>query len=125
MRRRPPRSTRTDTLFPYTTLFRSARQTFVIVLGLDLDLAEVDGIVGLHAAGETGALDRFGAQVIERLDAKLPRTEMEHQEVRFLDIGGDEEIERGRLFDIGRAIGREFQQPALVDLESGQTGSAP
>src|SRR3546814_8126133 len=26
MRRRPPRSTRTDTLFPYTTLFRSARR---------------------------------------------------------------------------------------------------
>src|SRR3546814_7402781 len=26
MRRRPPRSTRTDTLFPYTTLFRSGRQ---------------------------------------------------------------------------------------------------
>src|SRR3546814_2706821 len=25
MRRRPPRSTRTDTLFPYTTLFRSGR----------------------------------------------------------------------------------------------------
>src|SRR3546814_12363739 len=25
MCRRPPRSTRTDTLFPYTTLFRSAR----------------------------------------------------------------------------------------------------
>src|SRR3546814_2638996 len=27
MRRRPPRSTRTYTLFPYTTLFRSIRQT--------------------------------------------------------------------------------------------------
>src|SRR3546814_1126390 len=27
MIRRPPRSTRTDTLFPYTTLFRSARVT--------------------------------------------------------------------------------------------------
>src|SRR3546814_19901156 len=26
MRRRPPRSTRTDTLFPYTTLFRSHRR---------------------------------------------------------------------------------------------------
>src|SRR3546814_4684204 len=26
--RRPPRSTRTDTLFPYTTLFRSARLRF-------------------------------------------------------------------------------------------------
>src|SRR3546814_6775205 len=28
MIRRPPRSTRTDTLFPYTTLFRSVRDTF-------------------------------------------------------------------------------------------------
>src|SRR3546814_13107552 len=27
MTRRPPRSTRTDTLFPYTTLFRSALET--------------------------------------------------------------------------------------------------
>src|SRR3546814_3169884 len=29
MIRRPPRSTRTDTLFPYTTLFRSAQQAVV------------------------------------------------------------------------------------------------
>src|SRR3546814_9459639 len=29
MIRRPPRSTRTDTLFPYTTLFRSARRSRV------------------------------------------------------------------------------------------------
>src|SRR3546814_1654908 len=28
---RPPRSTRTDTLFPYTTLFRSAEHRFVLV----------------------------------------------------------------------------------------------
>src|SRR3546814_1153871 len=28
MIRRPPRSTRTDTLFPYTTLFRSQRRTW-------------------------------------------------------------------------------------------------
>src|SRR3546814_12439501 len=32
MRRRPPRSTRTDTLFPYTTLFRSQRVQRVAVL---------------------------------------------------------------------------------------------
>src|SRR3546814_7886149 len=31
MIRRPPRSTRTDTLFPYTTLFRSTVTTFCIV----------------------------------------------------------------------------------------------
>src|SRR3546814_14061460 len=35
MIRRPPRSTRTDTLFPYTTLFRSDRlqQTYRALLG--------------------------------------------------------------------------------------------
>src|SRR3546814_19423282 len=30
MIRRPPRSTRTDTLFPYTTLFRSPRPDFLL-----------------------------------------------------------------------------------------------
>src|SRR3546814_20130588 len=37
MARRPPRSTRTDTLFPYTTLFRSNMATAVdaVVLGKD------------------------------------------------------------------------------------------
>src|SRR3546814_13465274 len=34
MIRRPPRSTRTDTLFPYTTLFRSQRHSKRL-LGLD------------------------------------------------------------------------------------------
>src|SRR3546814_4990341 len=38
---RPPRSTRTDTLFPYTTLFRSDRirhedKTFIVNLGADV-----------------------------------------------------------------------------------------
>src|SRR3546814_4789302 len=34
MRRRPPRSTRTDTLFPYTTLFRSSIDVyFIAVIG--------------------------------------------------------------------------------------------
>src|SRR3546814_11090566 len=38
MRRRPPRSTRTDTLFPYTTLFRSYRGVRVgEVTSVDLD----------------------------------------------------------------------------------------
>src|SRR3546814_10684722 len=35
MIRRPPRSTRTDTLFPYTTLFRSDRSTPAHRLGRD------------------------------------------------------------------------------------------
>src|SRR3546814_4914178 len=52
MIRRPPRSTRTDTLFPYTTLFRS-----VDLGGGSLELAEVsDGKVGRCASFPLGVL---------------------------------------------------------------------
>src|SRR3546814_20306579 len=39
MIRRPPRSTRTDTLFPYTTLFRSAQQVTFHPLRMRVDTA--------------------------------------------------------------------------------------
>src|SRR3546814_7514253 len=39
MRRRPPRSTRTDTLLPYTTLFRSGKQR---TCGENLELFDAD-----------------------------------------------------------------------------------
>src|SRR3546814_7971931 len=38
MIRRPPRSTRTDTLFPYTTLFRSIVITIAFSVGVTLGL---------------------------------------------------------------------------------------
>src|SRR3546814_4779546 len=38
MIRRPPRSTRTDTLFPYTTLFRSENETLRSRVGADEEL---------------------------------------------------------------------------------------
>src|SRR3546814_8913179 len=49
MIRRPPRSTRTDTLFPYTTLFRSRlrRSGLIVHESTDLDrckIVDVDGI---------------------------------------------------------------------------------
>src|SRR3546814_3892480 len=50
MIRRPPRSTRTDTLFPYTTLFRS--QAGAVALALDLD-----GVVWLGEQAIPGAAD--------------------------------------------------------------------
>src|SRR3546814_12146244 len=46
MIRRPPRSTRTDTLFPYTTLFRSLRDVPIsigVMSGETLDRATVGG----------------------------------------------------------------------------------
>src|SRR3546814_2236506 len=49
MIRRPPRSTRTDTLFPYTTLFRSEEPHRIqpgIYRGSGADLPTGEGIVG-------------------------------------------------------------------------------
>src|SRR3546814_6834648 len=54
MIRRPPRSTRTDTLFPYTTLFRSSEPT---------DDAEVARAAGLRVA-EVG-----GDEMLKKLTA--------------------------------------------------------
>src|SRR3546814_16549460 len=64
MIRRPPRSTRTDTLFPYTTLFRSrrrivapARQQSVERFGLD------------HRAGQD--VRAGGARLLDHADRQL------------------------------------------------------
>src|SRR3546814_5176543 len=50
MIRRPPRSTRTDTLFPYTTLFRSELTSMVSELPNvstgDLDIAQITADLG-------------------------------------------------------------------------------
>src|SRR3546814_12559904 len=40
MIRRPPRTTRTDTLFPYTTLFRSPMPTSLTIPKLEMSMTE-------------------------------------------------------------------------------------
>src|SRR3546814_1460322 len=67
MRRRPPRSTRTDTLFPYTTLFRSRRLPHQLPFG-----------------AATRRCER--AYVGRRLDRKLHRREKlgRHRRARLL-----------------------------------------
>src|SRR3546814_4464101 len=49
MIRRPPRSTRTDTLFPYTTLFRSDRGAFaeIVDIGLEGEAEAGDARLGM------------------------------------------------------------------------------
>src|SRR3546814_7026027 len=53
MIRRPPRSTRTDTLFPYTTLFRSGIVCFWASTSLKRALKYDDSldVFGVHAVG--------------------------------------------------------------------------
>src|SRR3546814_11460183 len=60
MIRRPPRSTRTDTLFPYTTLFRSDEGgASTRILNQD----EIDSLLGFDASVEDDA-DKAGIRAI-------------------------------------------------------------
>src|SRR3546814_11633210 len=55
--RRPPRSTRTDTLFPYTTLFRSV-DIEDVPAGASIGVARHDG--GGHLNGESRVRGHIG-----------------------------------------------------------------
>src|SRR3546814_2493464 len=68
MIRRPPRSTRTDTLFPYTTLFRSTDERFLQILGTNRllgDLAQRDDgvLVAVAIDGQFRAARDFARAV--------------------------------------------------------------
>src|SRR3546814_13256028 len=63
MSRRPPRSTRTDTLFPYTTLFRSDHvQVFVShhPAGWLVEFAEIDFLNSLNSRSDRACLHLHG-----------------------------------------------------------------
>src|SRR3546814_12390586 len=65
MIRRPPRSTRTDTLFPYTTLFRSAAMVHLAFDGEpeNVDVEVARGIEIVHA--DRGVM-RSGDEIAEK-----------------------------------------------------------
>src|SRR3546814_13297421 len=58
MIRRPPRSTRTDTLFPYTTLFRSGHVEQLVERAEDRIHELGSGLLVLIVVVEGGAVDR-------------------------------------------------------------------
>src|SRR3546814_16353479 len=70
MIRRPPRSTLTDTLFPYTTLFRSIvagdGPRADVGVGPDAGVADIAQVIGLCARAE-----RCGLHLHEIADARL------------------------------------------------------
>src|SRR3546814_8918637 len=71
MIRRPPRSTRTDTLFPYTTLFRS--EAPALQLGQGAGLLDPDPVADLGLVGLVVHVELLGAHhrlLVERV--RLP-----------------------------------------------------
>src|SRR3546814_13956117 len=63
MIRRPPRSTRTDTLFPYTTLFRSLGIERTLGLGVDLHALHHRRGAGRRRLGHLFDIDHAHAAV--------------------------------------------------------------
>src|SRR3546814_14850053 len=89
MTRRPPRSTRTDTLFPYTTLFRS-----------------VDGLVSATREDLTATLTEIGP-VLETLQAS--KGQAKKMLIQATDLSGK----------IDRAVPTEYLNLLLVLKLSG------
>src|SRR3546814_17127358 len=95
MLRRPPRSTRTDTLFPYTTLFRSPDVGFNIVSRwARTGQLRVDG-----ARATPG--DRVAEGQVIRVPPEV-KAAAPVKRVRTIDLSEDE-----IAFEIGRASCRE------------------
>src|SRR3546814_3021875 len=118
MRTRPPRSTRTDTLFPYTTLFRSPpeRQVAIAVYGftdqtgqfkpteagqtLSRAVTQGAGAMLVKALQDAGKRKWFTIVERERLDNLLKERQIiTEMRKRYL---GEEEPDRSAL-QIGRA----------------------
>src|SRR3546814_6697070 len=80
MIRRPPRSTRTDTLFPYTTLFRSAELGKAVdPIGLADD--RESGNAPAEAEFDDAAIDDAGRQA---RSSRLARSEEHTSELQSL-----------------------------------------
>src|SRR3546814_7953956 len=107
MIRRPPRSTRTDTLFPYTTLFRSGRPgggrpcysrsvRRLFGGGLEVYGGEFAAIVHFNVEGKAVALFETGeAGALDRGDVD--------KGVRLSVIAGDESEALGHVEEFDRA----------------------
>src|SRR3546814_4866574 len=72
MIRRPPRSTRTDTLFPYTTLFRSLGVGAMLVGGIWTLFSLRKSLASGIKSGLAAARKNMGATVIADVDRDLP-----------------------------------------------------
>src|SRR3546814_1033519 len=83
MIRRPPRSTRTDTLFPYTTLFRSEEQLRIFGNGRIAHGAGLDQPLSA-AQGPDPANQRAGADRRLRRRANRCRSEEHTSELQSL-----------------------------------------
>src|SRR3546814_17146054 len=92
MRQRPPRSTRTDTLVPYTTRFRSLRQIRAGIFKQSAGDPAREGIARGRLLAQ-GRLRRAAQPLVKSADD----LQVAHQGAQ---LGGRAEVELGSLVDV-------------------------
>src|SRR3546814_372675 len=137
MIRRPPRSTRTDTLFPYTTLFRSLRARPLhgevqkarraLVAGNPVDRIAVDPGLQIREVGSVAA--EFARRSAERVQCREPRVLRFEREVERLAEILRQEAERigalqwrRRIFVLERMLASGLQARAELLPRGAQRG---
>src|SRR3546814_17012614 len=119
MIRRPPRSTRTDTLFPYTTLFRSgilaslaagqngAENAPRLLVGTGKDQVHLLVV----ATAERGLCGAFNSSIVKLARRKIEELTAAGKTVKILCVGkkGRDQLRRDHAskIEIGRASCRE------------------
>src|SRR3546814_20210742 len=100
MIRRPPRSTRTDTLFPYTTLFRSVGRR--LPGSAPLKIARYDVDTSRLVEGDDGFAQECAVGEVGMLLAKLSHSDGAYPDrsLRALFEGGDAWLPPGDLFRV-------------------------
>src|SRR3546814_15429500 len=94
MMRRPPRSTRTDTLLPYTTLFRSARRMKAdLFISVHADAAENEDAHGatIYTLSEVAS---------DRVAARLAARENKADIINGINLGGPSSDVSSILIDL-------------------------
>src|SRR3546814_21003001 len=130
MIRRPPRSTRTDTLFPYTTLFRSHRHTLHSVrAGLELQAGE-DARAGdlrarlLVAADlDFGGIDDLEAPALQLSVALVHAQEVGGKERRLVAAGAGAHLEDG-IARVGLVLRQQQDLQRVLRSEERRVGKA-
>src|SRR3546814_7315437 len=99
MSRRPPRSTRTDTLFPYTTLFRSCVDGHRLV-ALGLEGVEHEGPFDRHAAPRRDRLELL--HLARRQGIGVVQQPPDQGRLAVIDVPDDHDaVQRARAVGFG------------------------
>src|SRR3546814_20728580 len=109
MIRRPPRSTRTDTLFPYTTLFRST----ALDVGPSVDSSNMAG--GRHDDGiGDGRVEDPDPRVVDRAECRNRQHGLKLRRLREVGLALEHGEAVAETFALVDEVGRDGEVAALV-----------